>query len=158
MPVVTAKHTNAVLAPIPRQQAERVLTGLQGSSSASGDHASGAPETAEESLDRRPPAPSGRPGCSDQGDGETASAPRWYSAVKHLCENCWALRAGASAAGGSKCQRCGQTHRRGYSQSVLKRGGDAPVGPVPWQQLGQVGGFTMMAEVLTTSLSIVLLS
>ncbi len=81
------------------------------------------------------------------GEGKTAAAAaaaaatlRWHSVERDLCESCWALRIGASAAGGSRCQRCGQTHRRGFSQDLPKRGGrvEEGVGPVPWQQFGQV--------------------
>eukprot|EP00903_Cladosiphon_okamuranus_P009830 g9343.t1 len=67
-----------------------------------------------------------------------SSVPSWFSAERNLCESCWAMRIGDSALGGSTCQRCGQTHRRGFSQDVSKRAGDDIVGPVPWQQFSQV--------------------
>lgn len=72
------------------------------------------------------------------GQGQATSVPKWFSAHKTLCETCWALRTGASAAGGSKCQRCGRTHVRGFSHDVSKRGGDDSADPVPWQQISQV--------------------
>lgn len=73
-----------------------------------------------------------------EGKGQATSVPKWFSAHKTLCETCWALRTGASAAGGSKCQRCGRTHVRGFSHELSKRGGDDAADPVPWQQFSQV--------------------
>ncbi|CAM9190525.1 unnamed protein product, partial [Hapterophycus canaliculatus] len=138
MPGVMTKHAKVLLAPMRRQQTGGVL-GLQSDSSAGSSRVLGTPEAMNENLHDPPPAPGGRTGFKDQDwGGEPRPTPRWLSADKHLCENCWALRIGASAAGGSKCQRCGQTHRRGYSQAVRKRGSDGAVGPFPWQQLSQV--------------------
>ncbi|CAN0116143.1 unnamed protein product [Scytosiphon promiscuus] len=136
---VMAKHANACLAPVRRQEAERLL-GHQGKSSTSSESLVNTPKTTNDNRHRQSPAGGGgkrRP--RDQGRaGESRSMPKWYSADKHLCENCWAMRIGASAAGGSKCQRCGRTHRRGYSQGILKQGRDGAVGPAPWQQMSQV--------------------
>lgn len=71
---------------------------------------------------------------------------RWFSRNKDLCEECWAMRVGASAVGGSKCQRCGKMHRRGFAKgksergtgSSSTRGDDGTVDPILWQQFNQV--------------------
>lgn len=141
---VMTKHINVFLAPVRRHRTEKTIGQMGDTACTSG------------SQQRGPAAKNGRQLLNSNGPlsyldkpadrGEPMSTSRWYSAEKNLCERCWALRTGASALGGSTCQRCGHTHRRGYSQDVSNRGGagDKTVGPVPWQQFSQVRRFVVL--------------
>ncbi|CAM9133217.1 unnamed protein product, partial [Ectocarpus sp. 4 AP-2014] len=133
-----SKQANHFLAPVRRKRAENA-PGLEEAAPAA-QYQQQAPAAIEQhGQHHRPSARLYATGPMHQGgQGQATSVPKWFSAHKTLCETCWALRTGASAAGGSKCQRCGRTHVRGFSHEISKRGGDDTADPVPWQQFSQV--------------------
>lgn len=144
---VMAKQINGFLAPVRRRRAGGGKQGRVNTTTVRGSRQPGPAQDPE--LHSRPVAPSGRAEATKpEGSRDTmSSVPSWFSAEKNLCESCWAMRTGSSALGGSQCQRCGQTHRRGFSQDVSKRGGDDSIGPVPWQQFSQVCLFSGREDV-----------
>lgn len=140
---VMTKRINAFLAPVRRQRAEKKI----GLACTADTNSSPSRQIGPEARDDDGPL---TPPDNPVGKGEAMSMSRWYSVEKNLCESCWALRTGASAVGGSRCQRCGHTHRRGYFQDVSKPGGggDKTVNAAPWQQFGQVGWLVVVGDVL----------
>eukprot|EP00752_Nemacystus_decipiens_P004495 g4104.t2 len=135
LPGVMAKQINGFLAPMLRRRAGRGRKERINSTSRS-TRQQGPAQDRE--LHIGPVALSGKAEQKQEGRPDTmSSVPGWFSAEKNLCEGCWAMRTGSSALGGSQCQRCEQTHRRGFAQDV-KRGNDNSIGPVPWQQFSQV--------------------
>lgn len=143
---VMAKQINGFLAPVRRRRAGGKKLARMNSTSARSSRQTGSAQDAE--LHCRPIAPPGIAEATKQEGSRItiSSVPRWFSAERNLCESCWAMRTGDTALGGSTCQRCGQTHRRGFSQDVSKRAGDDIVGPVPWQQFSQVRSFWCQGE------------
>lgn len=138
---VMAKQINGFLAPVRRRTAGGKNEGRKNSTSIRSSQQPGPAQDPE--LHCQPVAPFGTAEATKpEGRRDTmSSVPSWFSAEKNLCESCWAMRTGSSSLGGSQCQRCGQTHRRGFSQAVSKRGGDDSIGPVPWQHFSQVRWF-----------------
>lgn len=137
---VVAKQINGFLAPVRRRRAAGKKLGRANSASARSSSSRQPGAAQDPDFQCRPIAPSCKAEATKrEGSRDTmSSVPGWFSAGKNLCESCWAMRTGDSAVGGSKCQRCGQTHRRGFSQDVSKPGGDDVMGPAPWQQFSQV--------------------
>ncbi|CAM9112952.1 unnamed protein product [Ectocarpus sp. 12 AP-2014] len=132
-----SKQANYFLAPIRRKRAVNAPT-LEEDAPAAQYQQQGPAATEQHGQHHQPSARLYAAGPMHQwGQGQATSVPKWFSAHKTLCETCWALRTGASAAGGSKCQRCGRTHVRGFSHEISKRGGDDTADPVPWQHFSQ---------------------
>lgn len=133
-----SKQANLFLAPVRRKRAGKAPR-LKEDAPAAQHQQQGPVATDRHGQHHQPTTTLYASGPADQGEqGQATSVPKWFSAHKTLCATCWALRTGASAAGGSKCQRCGRTHARGFSHEVSKRGGDDAADPVPWQQFSQV--------------------
>ncbi|CAB1110263.1 unnamed protein product [Ectocarpus sp. CCAP 1310/34] len=135
---VMSKQANYFLGPVRRKRVEYAPR-LEGDAPAAQCQQQGPVAKEQHGQHHQPSARLYATGPTHQGgQGQATSAPKWFSAHKSLCETCWALRTGASGAGGSKCQRCGRTHVRGFSHESSKRGGDVTADPVPLQQFSQV--------------------
>lgn len=134
---VMAKQINGFLAPVRRRRAGGGKLERKNSNSSCSSRQPGPEQDPKLHCRRITPQDNPQTTGQEQSLGTMSVVPSWFPAEKNLCESCWAMRTGHSAVGGSKCRRCGQTHRRGFSQDV-KRGDDDVVSPIPWQQFSKV--------------------